>query len=327
MSQGVFLHEPAWRQSFEGWVIVDCAVRSRDIVYLVLRQDLPHEEASAMWDFEIPTRFAGLYLAEEDLNERWSHQGLADFRRPHAGACQLPRAQGLALSVTGDVYAAGSGAKGIERVAPDVTNLLKLRRIGGSVYAVGLGREVFRRDDIGAWEKLDAGLPPISADDLSRSQGFEDMDGFAPDDIYAAGGDGDLWHFDGQAWSPRHLPSNWPLYTVCCAGDGQVYLTGEGGTIFAGRGDQWRKIWDAELSIPYNDSLWFDGKLWLASDYRVDWLVQRDDGPAVEVARNDGRRLLMRGHMDVGDGVLVIASQDEVWMFDGKDWRTLVAPY
>jgi hypothetical protein len=153
--------------------------------------------------------------------------------------------------------------------------------------------------------------------------GFSDIDGFAEDDLYAVGGKGDVWRYDGAAWRVCEFPSNWPLFTVCCAPDDQVYITGEGGTIFQGRGDTWRRIWQDEMTVPYNDSLWFDGKLWLASDYRLDVL----EGGKVQRAEHQGERVPAFGNMDVADGILVVASLDTVRLFDGQSWRVLVRPY
>lgn len=118
------------------------------------------------------------------------------------------------------------------------------------------------------------------------------------------------------------FPERQPLFTVCCAGDDQVYMTGEGGTVYRGKGDHWERLWKAEMTVPYNDARWFDDRQWLASDYRLDVL----EGVAVEPARHGGERLPLHGHMDVADGLLVVASLDEVHAFDGKAWRVLLKP-
>jgi hypothetical protein len=325
----VFLHEDAWTKTFRGWDIVDVAVRSRNVVYVALRKCIPCDEAGAIWDHDIPSRLAVLYLDECEPDERWSHQGLTGFSFTRCAAGGVPLPQGIALSQNGDALGYGSGLNEIESVRPDDRPIVleRGRCIAGRPYAVGMLRSVFRRVEVGHWEQLADGLPKINRTDVDLNEavniGFRDIDGFAEHDIYAVGGNGDVWHYDGQRWNRRKFHSKVPLYTVCCAGDQQVYISGEAGTIFRGRHDAWCTVWKAESSLPYNDARWFDGKLWLASDYVLDQFI---DG-RVERARHYDERVHARGHMDVADGVLVIASLENVQIYDGQEWRMLVQPY
>ncbi len=320
-----FLPIGAWEATFRGWHIVDVAVRDLNVVYLALRQSISDEQASLAWEHDIPSRLAALYLDETDPGEQWSHQGLTGFALTRCTAGQEPHRQGIALSLNGDALAMGSGHNAMENVniQGEQVVLHRGRSIAGRPYAVGMFRDVYRRVDVGRWELLARGLPDLARAEMSATKlvtfGFHDIDGFAEDDLYAVGGKGDVWHYDSLRWSPCKFPSKLPLFTVCCAGDGQVYISGEGGTLFQGRGDTWRKIWKADMSIPYNDTRWFDGTLWLASDYVLDWLVDGQVGRA--------NQLGARGHLDAADGILVVASLDEVRMFDGRLWRVLVRPF
>ncbi|WP_439558349.1 hypothetical protein [Dyadobacter sp.] len=326
--KNVFLHEQAWTESFEGWYIVDVAVRERGFVYVILRKTIPCEKVSLTWDHDVPSRIVALYLNETDPKEKWGHQGLSGFLLTFGGACREPLPQGLALSGNGDVYATGSRKTGIEKVAPGGPglSLSKCRCIADRAYVVGMGRTVHRRLDIGKWESLSLGLPAMKRDASANELldlGFRDIDGFAEDDLYAVGGRGDVWHWNGKIWIPCEFPTNWPLFTVCCGGDSQVYISGEGGTLFQGRGDLWKRIWQAEYTVPYNDSRWFAGKLWLSSDYMLDeWSDNQ-----VKHVHYDGKRVNARGHMDAGDGIIVVAGADDVRLFDGDSWHDIVVPY
>ncbi len=323
-----FIPKAAWAKTFEGYTIVDVALRGNGYVYLLLRQVLPEEESSSLWDFEIPTRLAVIGLDRAEPMKRLAHQGLADFRRPICGVSIRPIAQGMAVASNGSVYATGSKKSGIERVVEGdkPAGLTKIRCLFGYAYAVGLHREVFRRTDVGKWERLSSGIPPTAPEHEAVGGvfdiGFQDIDGFAENDIYAVGGKGDVWHYDGARWRACDFPSNWPLFTVCCAPDGHVYITGEGGTIFQGRRDTWRRIVQDEITVPYNDSLWFQGKLWLASDYRLSVL----EGNSVTRPNYKGKPVPIFGHMDVSEGLLVVASPETVRLYDGTTWRLLVGP-
>jgi hypothetical protein len=196
----------------------------------------------------------------------------------------------------------------------------RVKTIDGFAYSVGGGRAIYKRTDIGKWTKIGEGFPQKEA---SSSQGFNDMDAFSASDMYAVGGHGDVWHFDGKAWKQMGFPSNVQLGTVTCAGDGKVYISGEGGSLWVGRESTWKSIYKGSSSILWNDAAWFGGQLWLSSDYQFRvW-----NGSELLPVTHNGELVSASGHMDVRDGLLAIASPTHVWTFDGQQWRTIVAPY
>ena len=85
--------------------------------------------------------------------------------------------------------------------------------------------------------------------------GFNDVDAFSKEDMYAVGGAGDVWHCDGQRWTQLPFPSNELLYTVCCAGDGNVYITGNMGALWVGRKDRWKRLAQAQRRRRHHQSL------------------------------------------------------------------------
>jgi hypothetical protein len=197
----------------------------------------------------------------------------------------------------------------------------RIKCIGGYAYSVGDRRKIYKRTDIGKWEPF--GHMPKSEERNIASVGFNDMDAFSETDMYAVGGSGDVWHFDGSAWRQMGFPTNVELATVTCAQDGNVYVSGEGGSLWAGRESTWKRIYKGSSSILWNDVLWFEGRLWLASDYQFRiW-----DGKALQPVEHQGKPVPIYGHMDARDGLLVVASPHHVMGFDGRHWQTIVAPY
>ena len=196
----------------------------------------------------------------------------------------------------------------------------RLKCISGFTYAVCYPREIYKRIAVGKWELF--GTIPCPKQELDQA-GFNDMDAFSDSDIYAVGGHGDVWHFDGSQWRQMGFPSNVQLATVTCAPDGNVYISGEGGSLWIGQKSTWKRVYKGESSLLWNDALWFDNKLWLASDYQFRiW-----NGKELEPVTHNGEQVFINGHMDAYDGVLAIASSSVVMTFDGKQWRTIVAPY
>ena len=157
--------------------------------------------------------------------------------------------------------------------------------------------------------------------------GFEDLDAFSDQDMYAAGGHGDVWHFDDSRWSQVNFPSKLQLATVTCAGDGYVYISGEGGSLWRGRESNWELNYQGGSSILWNDVLWHEDKLWLASDYQFRiWNGAEMLRPTYDGSET-GEQVPIYGHMDCYGGLLVVASPDVVMAYENKVWRTLIAPY
>ena len=317
-----YLKQEIWEKSVAGWLITDCAVRDKNIVYLCLRKDIPEEEASRLFDHDIPSKLFGIYLHLPD--NQYGAQQLESFNKPRCGVSQKPIAQGMlaARNVDGDVFAMGGGRNGaLEQIHPQGHPItMRIKCINGYAYSVGAGRSIYKRVDIGKWVKIDEGFP---TGDATSSHGFNDMDAFSETDMYAVGGHGDIWHYNGKRWQRMGFPTNMQLGTVTCAGDGNVYVTGEAGHIWVGRESTWKRVYTGDSTLLWNDALWFENKLWLASDYQL----RQWNGKEMQKVEHQGKQIHTSGHMDARDGLLVIASPSEVRAYDGKEWRLIVAPY
>lgn len=311
-----------WSERIQGWDITDCAVRSRDVISLCLRRKVDSEEMSWTADSDIPSRLMNVFInRDENVYGDRTYSGL---KLPRVGVCLAPVAQAMmvARNADGQVVLLGGG-----RDFPDefidpgkYPMTYRVKTLFGYAYSVGQGRSIYKRTDIGTWLPLNNGFPAIEA---ATAHGFEDMDAFSEHDMYAVGGHGDVWHFNGERWSQMGFPSNVQLGTVTCAGDGQVYISGEGGSLWVGQKSTWKRIYEGGASVLWNDVLWFEGKLWLSSDFQFrNW-----DGKSLEPVTHHGKQLWLNGHMDARDGLLAIAGIEQVNVFDGTAWRTIVAPY
>ncbi len=322
-----FIARAQWERHYKGWHIVDCSVRDRNIVYLVARPSLGVDEQSRTWDHDIHTRLLSVYLDEPDAEKRHGWSQLDGFNRPRVGVSRKPTAQGLVIARNdeGSVYAIGGGKPGaMERVGKGLRPApWKIKCIDDYAYSVGQHRKVYKRVAIGRWERLDNGLPELVKEDDMEQAGFKDMHGHSEKELYAVGGQGDVWHYDGKLWTRCDFPSNEQLATVTLGGDGKVYISGEGGNLWVGAKDTWKQVHQGESSLLNNDAVWFDNQLWLCSDYQLRvW-----DGKEVRRPRHNGLDVVYTGHMDAYDGLLVIAGLYDVHAYDGTSWKTLVSPY
>jgi hypothetical protein len=318
----VFLNKKGWMECVKGYYFTDCVVRDKNIVYFCLRENVPDEKASSMWDHDIQTSQLALYLDTPD--DSIGGRTLTGYNRPVIGVARHPVAQSLlvASNSDGQVSVMGGGRDfPDEYIAPgQVPMTNKIKCINGYAYSVGGMRQIYKRTDIGKWECI-ADLS--DSEDSVAAVGFNDMDAFSESDMYAVGGHGDVWHFDGKTWMQMGFPSNVELATVTCAGDGTVYVSGEGGTLWRGRESTWKRIYKGASTLLWNDAVWFEDKLWLASDYQFRvW-----NGKELAPVTHQGEPVPIYGHMDAYDGLLAIASPEVVMAYDGKDWQTLIAPY
>ncbi|WP_167236091.1 hypothetical protein [Massilia genomosp. 1] len=319
-----FLDKERWVEVFEGFVIVDLAIQEKGVLKICARKDIPQREASLMFDADIPTRIIGLFT-EFPAGDNCGFQELEGMTLPVVGVSRAPFSHptGLVASKNrnGDVWPRGNGNGPMEHIAPGMSPFPeKLKCIEGTTYSVGACRCIYKRVEAGKWVPFQDGFPTVEP---STNLGFRDLDAFSPSDMYAVGGHGDVWHYDGTQWRQMGFPSNVQLATVTCAGDGNVYISGEGGSLWVGEKSTWKSIYQGTSSIHWNDVLWFQNRLWLSSDYQFrQW--HRNKLIPVE---HEGKIVPIAGHMDAFDGLLAIASLDSVMSFDGQKWTDLVSPY
>lgn len=314
----VFLEKDLWEDYFKGYLITGCAIRNKSLLYFCLRQDTPSNELVSMWDSDLPTRLVMIDL--DDYDDKIAGSDFDGMNMPSLGVARKPKEQALLLSadIDGYVFVVGSGEWPPEYVDKGAYAVSKLKCVLNHAYAIGVGRNIYKRRNIGQWDKFDKGI------EEKDSLAFSDIDAFTESDMYAVGGDGEVWLYDGDNWSQCGFPSNEQLNTVVCAPDGYVYIGGESGNIWRGLNNTWEKIYAGDSSILWNEMRWFQDKLWVISDYYLRILKNNE---LVYPEDELGNEIILRGHMDVYDDMVVIADLDHAYTFDGKKLRTIVAPY
>ncbi len=331
VTQLLSLSKEDWEERIQGWSIAGCSLRAGPVLSLVMRRDIPDEELNRMWDAQVPTRV--FYF-----NLRTGVSGYDQFDTgmpfPRIGASDIPESLTLcaARDPVGSVWAASRDYAAIEEIEPQARStpskslsINRIARVGGMAYAVGRYRSAFRREGPSLWKLCTSQLTSLTDDQLKSASkyGFNDLHGLTESDMYAVGGHGDVWHFNGSRWRQCDFPSNKQLGTVTVAPDGQVYISGEGGHLWVGREDSWKLLHRGSSSVLFNDSRWFDGKLWLCSSLQLRvW-----DGEQLRRPTHKGGDIVYTGHMDAHEGLLVIAGQRSVNAFDGSEWHTLIRPF
>lgn len=325
-----------FERSFYGYQITDCAVRNRGFFHFSARNRAEGEKAGVLSEWKVTKREIGFYK-DEPIDERAGWQDFSKFEVTHVGAAKRDGKDEVVLVDSGgQVYSRGAGHDDMETpiaISKDGPRMggsvRRIRMIDGVLYGCGGFRSVFRRRGVNAWESLYHDLPAQTRrenDDVSLmgDMAFCDIDGFNHEDLYVVAGKGVVWNLQGQHWRRCAFPSNMYMESVCCAGDGHVYIGAQSGTVFRGRGDTWKMIHRGDLTLPFKDMVWHAGRLWCTNDYGL-WTLEGDriervQGLASEVA-------VSAGNLSAADGVMLMAGTHGAAFHDGTEWHPIFNYY
>ncbi len=240
----------------------------------------------------------------------------------------IPKQQSVFVDAGGKVYVWGGGDDQSESKVPvndERVTFKSTKEISGKAYSVGTLRTVFRRDAPNNWVKLDKGLhgtPELEKQALADNAGFNDIDGFSDNDIYACGDGGDCWHFDGKIWTRIDLPVNSMLTVICCAGDDYVYIGTNDGLLLKGCEDDWT-ILKHDIGAEITALVWFKEKVYYSDAFWVYELINDQPRKVDFGDANPSQFGLLYG----GDDVLISAGTNNVVRFDGSKWDSLLTPF
>ncbi|MCP3064505.1 hypothetical protein LXT21_37600 [Myxococcus sp. K38C18041901] len=296
-----------WTDTFS---FTSSTVRYKDLAYVAMTGD----ELSRM-------RVAKTYFCEWDAGA-WGDGGAVDWPLAGLAVAQVPRQQMCAVGWNGGVRMMGSGDRHDEQIGGSVAAIeqrgpLKgVRTIGQRVYVVGMGRQVYRRDGDDAWVSMDEGARPEPGS--TGVVGFEAVDGFSEEDLYAAGWNGEIWRCDGVRWQRCPSPTEHVLTALCCAEDGKVYAAGRRGLLLRGRNDTWEVVAQRILEDIW-DLMWFQGQLYVATMGEL-YVLKGDALVPVDFGAENPKTFY---RLSVGDGVLWSTGAKDILAFDGATWTRI----
>ena len=123
---------------------------------------------------------------------------------------------------------------------PDRGVLRDIRLIGDHVYVTGMKRQVYRRESPSIWSRQDRGVVIPTVDNIVA--GFNSIDGFSENNIYAVGWSGEIWHYDGKIWQDVASPTNIKLERIICVDPDKVYICGQAGILIKGNHNRFKVI-------------------------------------------------------------------------------------
>lgn len=252
---------------------------------------------------------------------KWGNNGQVKFTVVSMSLCTHPIRQMVAIGPFGEVFLTGTRDSHEEEVrageeTPSKRGMLRsVRGISGKAYAVGMQRQVYRRDGMNTWTCIDHDMRPAPG----QVVGFESIDGFEEGEIYAVGWEGEIWRFDGRRWDQASSPTNFILTDVCCAGDGNVYACGRVGMLLVGRKDQWRIIEHETMSEDIWSLAWFNGSLYAAT-YRGLFRLDGEVLAPVDMGQDTPATYFK---LSAIQGAMWSIGRKDVMAFDGVSWMRI----
>lgn len=328
----MLVNKSEYIKNFFGYTISGCVVRNKNIFYFVAIDE--NSDASPSIEQNLIEKRVIAFLRGFEENKRYGLSELEGMDYLNAGVTTFPKEQFVGVDSTRQVFKLGSGEEDIEEDIPLAINgpargpINDIKQIDGYLYAASFRRGLARRVDANKWESLcpDVQLPTPEtghtrqeASKITEYWGFDAFDGFSSEDIYAAGGKGDVWHYYQGSWQQIDFPSNDLLSTVCCAGNDNVYIGAQSGTIYVGKGLNWKRLYQGDLSLPYRSLVWFEGNLYGSSSYGL-WVLDGDEMVAVDLPENIK---VCAGRLSVADGVMLMAGQYGAAFLEDGEWQLI----
>lgn len=339
----------SWNRFMSGYVVRDCTIGFEDgRLGFLLFQELD-DDAQMEDGFQI--RLLAVKLANPIETRFFSMSSNGLGVGAHLSSSWAPQdSEFVAVGITREVYAYKPKMhKGreedipfeVRKLAPDAysefgAGVLKTVRVGSTVFAVGGPFRIFERVGAQQWkEHADIPVPAeIGSADRETAlsaigdSSFHDLAGLSEDDMYAVGSGGAVWRRQSGRWTQMPFPGNLRLHTVAVAPDGTTYITDIRGSIWKGRDQEWERIVQADNSLPYQDSVWFKGRLYCSNDSAGCFVLEDGAMVGAHQAKRDAMPANTAVHaqrLDLSpDGnQLLIAGMYGATLYDGRTWNIL----
>jgi hypothetical protein len=330
----MLINTAEYKEAIATYYITDCAARDKNVFAFALDRILTdaevEEEERNGWDSGLRPKRLVTFFRNDPLGDRLGYTNFSEWGHLTLGAMTVPKSQFILHELEKHrIYVIGSGDEEFEAPLSNLTNpncpmhagVSRIKTFNGKAFLAGGGRGFAERLGPNSYRSHKNLVKPIPQEDPNSGRdGFEDFDMFAEDDIYAAGGKGDIWHFNGKAWRQIPLPTNAWLETVCCGEDGNVYISGYEGLTFMGRGDTWKEINSGGVYLGWRDMVWYEGKAWATSENGL-WTIE--GGRVNYVANLPSEVRVCAGNLYVADGVMLLAGLGGACFRENGEWHSI----
>jgi hypothetical protein len=193
-------------------------------------------------------------------------------------------------------------------------NIRAMRQVGDHLYAVGMSRQVYRREGRGRWLHDDAGMiVPLGSVEVV---GLNCIDGPDESEIYAAGFDGEIWWRHEGRWRRVDSPTNMILREIRTIKPDLIYMCGQMGIVLKGYRDTWDVIAQDESVDNFWGMAWFRDHLYVASHTAI-YRLRNEKLVRIKTGLRPKPTF---GRLHATNGALWSFGPDRVVMYDRKSW-------
>jgi hypothetical protein len=308
--------KPTLNKLFKSYRIIDCAIKDAN------------NQAYVLINKNNTLRYLFTQNNKSVMKERYSMFEIKASYPSKIAYTNSPIANFTAVSQGCRVFSKNEDFTGLENKLPEhqegfsrAITIENVVNIKGSIYSVGCPNKMFKHIEKNNWEDITQSIPtPEDIEELTYHRyDWKDADGFAENDLYTVGGEGEVWHYDDNHWKQIPFINDDWLYNVCCAPDGLVYVGGLGCSLYVWNKTEWKVIKERFGGIDwFYDIKWFKGKLYCGEASRLR-VLENDE--LVTVGKP-----FPGGSIDISpDGnYMLVAGKETAHLFDGEKWETII---
>lgn len=201
--------------------------------------------------------------------------------------------------------------------------LQRIRTIGSSMFAVGMGRQVYQRGLDHNWVHCGQGVrnedfESVLTCDFPAASGLTSLDGNSELNFYSVGLDGQVWRSMNGKWVQLDSPVNLNLEDIRMIGPQTYCACGQLGTLIVGSDSQIQVVEVDGLDEDFASVDIFLGRVFLASQRGMYELTKSKKVVPVET---DAAERGTFGRLHAAHGALwSFGSYDAIWTSDGVNW-------
>ncbi|HKE96695.1 MAG TPA: hypothetical protein VKB34_20465 [Povalibacter sp.] len=198
--------------------------------------------------------------------------------------------------------------------------IMGMRAVQRSIFAFGMGRQVYRLDAGDAWTRADQGLLDTSTS-VDVTTGTLALDGQDADNLLAAGFNGELWRYRSGAWNSLDSPTNLSLHSVCALSTDEYVVCGQAGTFLHLTGDAIGVVPQPDLTGDLQQVGSFRDSLFLATDTGIFRCADRKALDAWQPACAEADQYV--GFSSDASSIWLYGSDRIVCSADANTWKRL----
>jgi hypothetical protein len=208
-----------------------------------------------------------------------------------------------------------------------------IRQIGDFLFVCGAGGQVYKRVSSNTWEHMDVGL--LQTLPTKDRLLLDDINGLNDRDIYVcgsypgpAGHEGQLFHFNGDAWRSVKIPEVGYLNAILIESPKSIWICGHNGALLNGNEqDGFKDVSTIDDNQLFYSMAIFSGKLYLGSNLGLyEYELGNPDARLHEVVTGLNPPVTDAHAVDSVGKVLWSIGEKDIARFDGSSWRRIDHP-